>query len=138
MHKTIDNFFIEHGKLYRLWVQPRAASYQNNTYTLLAIPRKFRPQVLRLHHDAKFGGGHFAAEKTYEKMRTRCTWPHMAVDVHAYCKSCRECQLNQKPRDRRGPCEPLSPPNRRWGRVGMDLVGPFPVTDKGNVWIQMG
>ena len=77
--------------------------------------------------------GHFSLEETYRRIKIRYYWPQMYNDVRNYVQTCDECQR----RGRNHQNEPLHPikVGQPFDRLGMDLVGPFPVTARGNTYI---
>jgi hypothetical protein len=60
-------------------------------------------------------------------------WPNMGDDIKAYIKSCDTCQRRQRPMK----TEPLHPlkVGQPFDRLGMDIVGPLPLTKNGNQYI---
>src|ERR1044071_8915068 len=57
----------------------------------------------------------------------------MEQDVKDYVKTCYRCQMRSKPNN----TEPMFAlaPTTLWERVGIDFIGPFPKTEKGNRYI---
>ena len=55
--------------------------------------------------------------------------------IEQYCNSCMDCQTGKTPRLPKAglmvPMEAVGP----WERVGLDFLGAFPKTDRGNKWI---
>lgn len=87
--------------------------------------------VLRELHDGSLGG-HFGTKKTFFKTEPRFYWPHQAVDVDEYVKSCRTCEQVKPPlRYNRAPLKPLVT-SRPFQLVTTDLMGPFPETPRGS------
>jgi len=75
--------------------------------------------------------GHFGAQKTSDYIRRWYWWPRISPEVDKYCETCGICQANKTSTQRPvGLLHPLPIPNRPWGSIGMDFVGPFP-TSKG-------
>src|ERR1700676_5050035 len=71
--------------------------------------------------------GHFGAQKTADYIRRWYWWPRLGVKVNKYCISCGICQANKTNTQRPvGLLHPLPIPNRPWGSIGMDFIGPFP------------
>ena len=71
--------------------------------------------------------GHFGAQKTADYIRRWYWWPRLGVEVNKYCISCGICQANKTNTQRPvGLLHPLPIPNRPWGLIGMDFIGPFP------------
>lgn len=84
--------------------------------------------LFRVAHDKL---GHFGADKMYAALRHSYYWPNMRRDlVKAYIPSCMECQRNKSStRKPVGPLHPLPIPERRFGSVTLDFVGPLPIDD---------
>jgi hypothetical protein len=75
--------------------------------------------------------GHFGAQKTSDYICHWYWWPHISPEVDKYCETCGICQANKTSMQRPvGLLHPLPIPNRPWGSIGMDFIGPFP-TSKG-------
>ena len=57
-------------------------------------------------------------------------WPSMGTDIELFCSSCPSCQVtkdsNQKPS---GLLHSLRIPNRPWQSIGMDFMGPLPMSE---------
>jgi hypothetical protein len=71
--------------------------------------------------------GHFSAQKTADYIRRWYWWPRITQEVNKYCESCSICQANKTSTQRPvGLLHPLPIPNRPWGSIGMDFIGPFP------------
>ena len=59
----------------------------------------------------------------------------MFVDVSHYCKSCRDCAMKKAPRSgHKAPLIPI-PVEGPFHRVGVDCLGPLPMTTSGNRYI---
>ena len=71
--------------------------------------------------------GHFGAQKTADYIRCWYWWPRITKEVNKYCDSCSTCQANKTSTQRPvGLLHSLPIPNRPWGSIGMDFIGPFP------------
>ena len=71
--------------------------------------------------------GHFSAQKTSDYIRRWYWWPRITQEVDKYCDSCAICQASKSKTQRPvGLLHPLPIPNRPWGSIGMDFIGPFP------------
>jgi hypothetical protein len=77
--------------------------------------------------------GHFSIEETYRRVKIRYYWPQMYEDVRRYVRTCDDCQRRGKNRR----VEPLHPikVGQPFDRIGMDIVGPLPMTKRGNKYI---
>ena len=84
-------------------------------------------------YEAHSNGGHWDVNTTFNKVKDIYYWPRMYKIVEEHVKSCDACQRKGKPRAR----EPLHPitANRPFELVGIDCVGPLPITEKNNRYI---
>src|SRR6185312_10518247 len=57
----------------------------------------------------------------------------MYKDIKEYVKTCEECQKRQKSK-RKEPLHPIQV-GRAFERIGIDLVGPLPITARNNCYI---
>jgi len=73
--------------------------------------------------------GHFGQLSTSRYVRRYYWWPSMGTDIELFCSSCTLCQTTkdstQKPT---GLLHNLPIPNRPWQSVGMDFMGPLPMS----------
>ncbi|KAJ8333601.1 hypothetical protein SKAU_G00416090 [Synaphobranchus kaupii] len=118
------------GLLYRRWQAPGRGS----DILQLLVPRALRPDVLRLVHGS-VGAGHFGNNKTLHRLRGKFQWPGCRhnVELHVHC--CDSCTAQKGPSQRsRAPLHQhlVGAPMER---VGVDVLGPLPVTDSGNRYI---
>jgi hypothetical protein len=121
------------GRLFRQW-WPQRAGQRDNTRQQLVVPEPLRKEILRSCHDDLLGG-HLGFDKVYGKIREHYWWPSMYADTKEWIATCETCQVRKNPRlPKGGDLEPISV-DAIWERLGMDLVGPFPVSYRGNRWI---
>lgn len=53
----------------------------------------------------------------------------MVRDVHAFCETCVTCQTSKSQNQRPyGLLSPLPVPSRPWDAIGIDFVGPLPIS----------
>src|SRR6266481_3859430 len=73
--------------------------------------------------------GHFGQFHTSRYIRRYYWWPSMGTDIDRYCSSCGPCQVtkdsNQKPSRL---LHSLPIPDRPWQLIGMDFMGPLPLS----------
>ena len=103
---------------------------------LLCIPdvlvgsRKVREVVLKHAHSVL---AHLGSKKTLDYLRGEVWWPTMVADAAAYCRTCGVCAttkaVNARPM---GLLKPLQVPRRPWQYVGIDFVGPLPLSENRN------
>ena len=104
-----------------------------NNYRLV-VPNSLIPQALFMAHDGQTSN-HCGFVKTLNQVRKYFYWPNLASDVKLYCKTCLPCQKRKPglhPNPPYGTFEEVTYPGQR---VGIDLVGPWPETSKGNTFI---
>ncbi|KAI3363836.1 hypothetical protein L3Q82_001438 [Scortum barcoo] len=107
----------------------------------LLVPRRLRPRVLQLVHGS-VGAGHFGITKTLQRLRSRFYWPGCHQDVELYVHQlCDTCTAKKGPtcKKRANPaltCPPAAVPGGgSMERVAVDILGPFPATERGNRYI---
>ena len=96
----------------------------------LKVLKKYEiePILFMLHNHPL--GGHFGTEIVAEKVKESYYWPQYYEDIKTYIKACDACQR----RGRRKVKEPLHPieVGKPFERIGIDFVGPLPLTSHGN------
>ena len=102
----------------------------------IIIPlEKDRTEILSENHDS-VAGGHLGETKTYERVRENYYWPGMREDIRKYVKTCDSCQKRKLVRVKtRQPMMITDTPSRVFEKIQMDIVGPLPKTDFGNMYI---
>lgn len=111
--------FLQEGTRHRLCVPP-------------GQPRE--DMLLELH--AAPMGGHVGLNKTLALAMDRLYWPKMHEDVSRFVQSCRICQEAKIDRRKKaGSYRPLAVPTLPFETIGIDFVGPFPKTQRGNDYI---
>ncbi|UYV75437.1 hypothetical protein LAZ67_13000274, partial [Cordylochernes scorpioides] len=136
--KTIDNlnsgytrkeFSIIDGILYK-------KNYSTTgTPWLMMIPKHIKSEVMADLHDAPTAG-HLGFARTYDKVKKRFYWLGLYRTVRQYVSHCRECQRRKKlPRRLAGQLVSIPPVEKPFYKVGVDLLGRFPVSKDGNRWI---
>jgi RNase H-like domain found in reverse transcriptase/Integrase zinc binding domain len=72
---------------------------------------------------------HLGANKTVNYLRDNVWWKDLVSDTKAYCETCVTCKRskpsNQKPY---GLLNPLAVPSEPWESIGVDFVGPLPLS----------
>lgn len=81
-------------------------------------------------------GGHKGVTKTFERIRHNYFWPRMKRDIQTFIKGCRECQLKKLVRVKtRQPMILTDTPGAAFDKISMDIMGPLPQTEAGNIYI---
>ena len=103
----------------------------------VVVPRHMKEFVLHHHHDSPFKG-HRGFETTYLSLQKRYFWILMSSETHKYCQSCKNCQMfNYACIHNRAPLKSIVV-NRPWQLLGLDFMGPFQTTPRGNSYIILG
>jgi RNase H-like domain found in reverse transcriptase/Reverse transcriptase (RNA-dependent DNA polymerase)/Integrase zinc binding domain/Chromo (CHRromatin Organisation MOdifier) domain/Retroviral aspartyl protease len=101
---------------------------------LVLVPNDpaLRTYIMAQYHDHAYAG-HKGAKRMTEAITRTYTWPGVSQDAAKYVASCDQCQRNKASTSKPGGLlQPLPPPERPWGSVSLDFIGPLPETDKGN------
>ena len=77
--------------------------------------------------------GHLGTDAMYYKIAERYYWDQMYRDIKEYVQICEECQKRQK-EWRKEPLH-LIQVGRAFEHIGIDLVGPLPITQQDNRYI---
>lgn len=102
---------------------------------LLVVPDNLRTEIIESCHDDPTSG-HLGYTRTLARLREKYYWPHLPKAVRHYTRTCRECQRRKRPPTRpAGLLQPIDPPTTPFQQVGMDLLGPFPLSIARNRWI---
>lgn len=102
---------------------------------LVVVPKNIRDEVLYECHDSPLSGAHLGFSKTFSKIKSRFYWENMLKDTKRYVKTCLDCQTRKSPKVApSGLLQPI-PVGMPFERLGIDVLGPFTKTDRGNVYI---
>ena len=101
-------------------------------HSVLCIPklvidgRNVREHLIEQVHSLL---AHLGTAKTLTYLREHLWWKDLATDVRKYCESCATCKRS-KPSNQRpyGLLNPLDVPSKPWESIGIDFVGPLPLS----------
>lgn len=120
--KEFRNFEIKDSLIY----------IKMNERKLLCIPkmmingRNIREIIISEAHSLL---AHLGPSKTANYLRDHVWWKDLISDTKAYCETCITCKRskpnNQKPY---GLLNPLAVPSEPWESIGVDFVGPLPLS----------
>ena len=97
----------------------------------LIIPRKIRKDILKLCHDDI--GGHLGVQRTKDRVLLNFFWPNCYKDIETYVKTCHECQIVGKPRDKKkAPLKLTSIISEPFSKLAINAIGPVPTTSNNN------
>lgn len=121
---------VKEGVLYRRW----ESDCGNDISWKLVVPKTLRNDVmLQLHDNAT--AGHLGVKKTLMRIQERFYWCGYHKDVESWCRQCDICNSRKNPPKKR------KAPMQRYvvgvpmERMAMDIMGPLPVTARGNKYI---
>ena len=89
------------------------------------VPPEWTRRVFDIHHTLSHAG----YRPTQRAICKRFVWPGMKTDIKNWCRTCHACQVSKIQRHIHSPLQPHSPPDRRFGSVHVDIVGPLPQSE---------
>ncbi len=103
----------------------------------LCVPQYLKRKILRAHHDDLIAG-HMGMTRTRQRIMTRYHWPKMATEINQYVQSCVSCQARKGPPQKPGGFLQSIHVEKPFQKVGIDLLGPFPLSKGGkrNIIVQ--
>ncbi|GET57239.1 putative integrase core domain protein [Rhizophagus irregularis DAOM 181602=DAOM 197198] len=118
-------FIIKNNFIYK-----KDKKKQNN---LLRVIRRheLEPVLFMFHNDPT--AAHFSVDTMFDKIQSRYYWPQMYNDIRSYVMSCDSCQRRGKQKTKL-PLHPI-PVESPFHQIGIDFVGPLPITTNGNKYI---
>lgn len=121
---------MQNGVLYYKWLEDNVSRFK------LIVPDSLKSEVLKGCHDFVMAG-HVGMNNTLQNVKRSFIWHGMTKDVSLYVKSCPVCSRNKKSNKRAK--APLMPFHAGcvMERIHMDILGPFPRSVKGNVYVLM-
>ncbi len=129
---TVDDYVYEDRTLYHL-DKGRARS-RNEVRKQLVIPRSLKDEVMYSMHEEPMSG-HLSFQKTYLRIKHRYFWVGMYSEIEKWCASCIDCATKKTPRNlTKSPLQPI-PVEGPFDRVAVDILGPFPTSEKGNKYV---
>lgn len=122
------NLLIKDGVLCRKFVG------QHNEFLQRIVPKKMVKDVME-QIPGGLTGGHYGVTKTLIKVKERFYWIGVSRDVKLWCMNCTVCGARKGPATRsRGELKPILV-GEPFQMIGIDILGPFPATERANRWI---
>ncbi|GBM52960.1 Retrovirus-related Pol polyprotein from transposon 412 [Araneus ventricosus] len=125
-----NSLHLKDRVLYRMWESDDGCSCRWQ----LILPKSRIPEVLRGTHDGA-SGGHFGVMKTLSKTRERFYWDRLRADVEKWCREFHACGARKGPKTRTKSRLQRYNVGAPFERMALDILGPFPVTTKGNRYV---
>ena len=122
---------IVDGLIYLRWEDSKSPK---SPILKLLVPVKLRRKILQLCHDAIFSG-HFGVRKTISRVRQRFHWYGLRADVKQHIRVCEVCCQNKLPLRKYRAAMANFRVGAPMDRVGIDLLGPLPLTKDGNKYL---
>ena len=118
------NFQLKDGQLF-------FTKDRNNPRLVIKADENLK-KVLNEGHAGE-GNKHFKGDATAERIARNFYWPRMTAQINEWVKTCEICQRAEKP-TKNNPLRPIKV-TEPFELIGMDLIGPLPVTEQGNRFI---
>ena len=128
-----EQFILRDGVLFYRYVSDDP--FEPETYKLV-VPESLRQDILELAHDVPTSG-HLGITKTLAKLKCNFFWYKMRSAIKTFVKSCRKCSINKKPHRKSKAKLGTFHAGVPMERVHLDILGPFPKSHSGNVYILM-
>ena len=125
----LKDYFLDGGGLLYKMVRPTG-----NSRDALVVPKGLIHLALEMVH-SHINAGHPGPDRTLWKARQYFYWPKMVSDVKAFVKGCDVCNRCKTGGNPRVPLLSFPIPEEPWETVSMDLVGPLPLTERGNRYL---
>ena len=94
------------------------------------IPRPLIPtEWARRVFDTIHNLSHAGSRPTLRAISKRFVWKGMKADIRKWCKTCHPCQSSKVHRHTKAPLQARDAPERRFGSLHVDIVGPLPVSE---------
>lgn len=131
-----QHYILLEGILHHKWLPTDRDKPQADTADFRpVIPVSLRPAILRSFHDSSIAG-HLGEAKTYARIRNRYYWQGMYKDVQYWIKTCQHCSMRKSyPIVSQFPLGQLPTPTAAFQCLGIDVLGPLPITTKGYKYI---
>ena len=131
IEKYAPQYLLEGDVLYHTWT-PGHQGYPTRTRKQLVVPPKERGKLLYHQHEER---GHSGFLRTFSRLREDYFWISMKKDVARHVKNCKDCAKRKSPKKTR--TVPLRPiiASEPLEIVGIDFVGPLPLTVGGNRYV---
>ena len=89
------------------------------------VPQSWTKTVFEALHNLCHPG----PKPTLRAISARYVWPGLKKDVRNMVKTCHSCQASKIGRHTKSPLSHFEPPDRRFGDIHIDLVGPLPPSE---------
>ena len=123
-----ESLRLVEGVMYYFW---EGIKLRETTPLKLLVPAALKGEILHHCHNTLFAA-HLGVRKTYERVRQRFYWYGMRSDIRQHIATCEACGKSKRAyRTYRAALADFRV-GAPLDRVALDLMGPLPVTEKGN------
>ena len=126
VRRNWESFRLRSGRLYRLT--------QSQGLALVLTPDYAYKMWTELHSGVF--GAHLGVYKTISRLESKYWWPRLNQDVHRWNAACVPCEQKKRPpKTTTVPLKPIPVPTAPFQRIAMDIVGPLPLSNRGNKYL---
>jgi len=101
---------------------------------LLFVPMSMRTDVIRLCHDDVYAC-HHGITRTEQRVTERFYWPGYSKQIVVYINTCKYCAERKSARHMKPLLKSMPICTRPMQLLGIDGVGPYNITKKGNIYM---
>ena len=105
---------------------------KNNIIRASPKTKKLIKQIVYKFYNNSICAGHQGIHRTKNKITLQYVWRNMTKHIKSYVKSCKECQRNKITKHIKQPLAISETPNASFKTIIIDIIGPLPLTEKGN------
>jgi hypothetical protein len=124
-HKTRKEFWLDDEQLY--YKEPTGGSF-------IVIPKELVETVLKCYHELPFTA-HQGIARTIAAIKRKYWWESLNKDVRDYINACEACAKRKTGNRIVAPPGDSLEANEFLDVISLDVVGPLPVTEKGNKYL---
>jgi len=125
-----DSLKLINGLLYKECIKKDGTGQYNQFLTPLIL----KDEVLNEMHNSILSG-HLGRKKTKEKLAQRFYWYEMREDISIWISKCEICASIKPPQKNfKAPLGSM-PTGAPWDRLATDILGPLPLTPRGNRYV---
>ena len=126
-----DSLEVHNGLLY---VPDAIREVKSSTVLRLVAPLPIRRQLFKQIHQSRTGG-HQGINNTISVVSRHFYWPGLYTDVRRWCQQCEGCARARTGESGRRAKLVQDIPGMPMERMAVDLMGPLPKTEGGNLYI---
>ncbi|KHJ89073.1 integrase core domain protein, partial [Oesophagostomum dentatum] len=130
--QELNEYIVVNDILYKL-----PLDIHQDPQIVLPENSKVKDTLVKQVHESRFGIAHLGIKKTRAAVAKIAIWNNMSKDISDLVKLCPTCQRRKDPSAYRAnePLDRFETPSRPFQRTHSDIVGPLPLTLKGNKFV---